>query len=193
MKASYIVLVSLLVASAAVYFGSFLLPDSYEVRRTIVVSAKPEQVFPYLNNPTKWEEWNAWNKDYDPTMIRLYGGPITGKGAHQEWIGDRVGMVKVHFTESTPPNQLYYKQLTKGEAFETIGIFSLEPTEGGTRVVWQQRTQVVDDPFNKYKGFFNKLKTEQETEQGLLFLKTIFDPVEEEGSTSTIAKEKGRS
>ncbi|SIQ95534.1 SRPBCC family protein [Pontibacter lucknowensis] len=193
MKAPLFVLVSLLVASAAVYLGSFLLPDSYEVRRSIVVNARPEQVFTYLNNPTEWEKWNAWNKVYDPTMIRLYGGPLTGKGAYQEWNGDKVGMVKVHFTDSTPPTELYYKQLTKGEDFETIGIFSLEPLEEGTRVVWQQRSKVADDPYNKYRGFFKKLKTEQETEQSLLSLKALFDPVAKAESKAQIANRKGRS
>ncbi|PVY38753.1 polyketide cyclase/dehydrase/lipid transport protein [Pontibacter virosus] len=186
-------LVSLLVASAAVVFGSFLLPDSYEVRRSIVVNGKPEQVFPYLNNPTKWEEWNAWNKAYDPTLIRLYGGPLSGKGAYQEWNGDRVGMVKVHFTESTPPNELYYKQFIKGEEFETIGIFSLEPLEEGTRVVWHQKTRVADDILNKYKGFFKKLKTEAETEQSLLSLKLLLDPNAKADSKAQIANGKGRS
>ncbi|PKV75448.1 SRPBCC family protein [Pontibacter ramchanderi] len=193
MKAPHFVLVSLLVASAAVYFGSFLLPDSYEVRRSIVVPAKPEQVFPYLNNPTEWEKWNAWNKAYDPTMIRLYGGPLTGKGAYQELNGDKVGLVKVHFTDSTPPSELYYKQLIKGDAFETTGIFSLEPLEGGTRVVWQQRTRVTDDLYNKYKGFFKKLKTEQETEQSLLSLKNLFDPAAKSDTNNQIANRKGRS
>ncbi|MBF8962431.1 SRPBCC family protein [Pontibacter sp. FD36] len=193
MKAPLIVLVSLLIASAAVYLGSFLLPDSYEVRRSIVVNARPEQVFTYLNNPTEWEKWNAWNKAYDPTMIRLYGGPLTGKGAYQEWNGDKVGMVKVHFTDSTPPTELYYKQLTKGEDFETIGIFSLEPLEEGTRVVWQQRSKVAGDPYNKYRGFFKKLKTEQETEQSLLSLKALFDPVAKAESKAQLANRKGRS
>lgn len=193
MKTPLIVLVSLLVASAAVYFGSFLVPDAYEVRRSIVVNAKPEQVFPYLNNPTEWEKWNAWNKTYDPTMIRLYGGPLTGKGAYQEWNGDKVGMVKVHFIESTPPIQLYYKQLIKGEEFETIGIFSLEPLEDGTLVVWHQKARVADDLYNRYRGFFIKMKTEAETEQSLLSLKELFEPTAKANKKSLAASRKGRS
>ena len=193
MKASLIVLVSLLFASASVVFGSFLLPDSSEVRRSIVINAKPEQVFPYLNNPTEWEKWNAWNKDYDPTMIRLYGGPLSGKGAYQEWNGDKVGMVKVHFTVSTPPSELYYKQLSKGEEFETIGIFSLEPLDDGTRVVWHQKTRVADDLYNRYRGFFKKLKTEAEAEQSLLSLKTILEPTPKTEGKGQIADRKGRS
>ncbi|MDO6391387.1 SRPBCC family protein [Pontibacter sp. BT731] len=193
MKASLIMLVSLLVASAAVVLGSFLLPDSYEVRRSLVINAKPEQVFPYLNNPTKWEEWNSWNKDYDPTMIRLYGGPLSGKGAHQEWNGDRVGTVKILFTESTAPSELYYKQQTKGEEFETIGIFSLEPLEDGTRVVWHQKSRVADDLYNRYRGFFKKIKTETEAEQSLLSLKELLDPTDKSESKAQIADRKGRS
>jgi uncharacterized protein YndB with AHSA1/START domain len=176
MKASFIVLVSLLIAATAVYFGSFLVPDSYEVSRSIVVKAKPDQVFSLLNNPTQWEKWNVWNKDYDPTMIRLYGGPMAGKGASQQWNGDKVGMVQMHFTESTPPSQLYYKQQTKGEPFETIGIFSLEPVEDGTKVVWHQKARFTDEPYDRYRGFIKKLKTEQETEQSLLALQGLFEP-----------------
>jgi uncharacterized protein YndB with AHSA1/START domain len=176
MKASLIVLVSLLVAAAAVFAGSFLLPESYEVSRSIVVQAKAEQVFPYLNNPTQWERWNVWNKAYDPSMIRLYGGPMAGKGASQQWNGDKVGMVQMHFTESTPPSALYYKQQIKGKPFETIGIFSLEESDMGTKVVWHQKARVGDTLLDKYKGFFQKLKTEQETEQNLLSIKALFEP-----------------
>jgi uncharacterized protein YndB with AHSA1/START domain len=175
MKALLFVLVSLLVAASAVYSGSYLLPDSYEVSRSIVVDARAEQVFPYLNNPTQWEKWNAWNKSYDPSMIRLYGGPMAGKGAFQHWNGDKVGQVQMQFTESTPPSQLYYKQQTRGDQYETIGIFSLEPATEGTRIVWHQKARVEDTPLDRYKGMFKKMKTEQEAEQSLLALKSLFE------------------
>ncbi|WP_018477901.1 SRPBCC family protein [Pontibacter roseus] len=175
MKALIILIVSLLVTVAAVYSGSFLLPVSSEVTKSVVVQAPAEKVFPYLNNPTQWEKWNAWNKTYDPTMIRLYGGPMTGKGAYQQWNGDKLGMVQMHFTESTPPSQLYYKQQVKGEPYETIGVFSLQPMADSTRVVWQQKTSLEDNPMAKYKGFFRKLQTENETEQSLSSLKSLFE------------------
>jgi uncharacterized protein YndB with AHSA1/START domain len=193
MKAPLFVLMSLLVAATAVFAGSLLLPYTYEVSRSIVVHAKPEQVFPYLNNPTEWEKWNAWNKTYDPTMIRLYGGPLTGRGAYQEWNGDRIGQVKMRFTDSNPPAQLYYTQQTKGEEFEGMGIFSLEPVEGGTKVVWQQKNRVADDLYHKYRGFFLKLKTEQEAEQSLLSLKSIFEPTPNATGKALTANRKGRN
>lgn len=193
MKALLFVLMSLLVAAAAVFAGSLLLPDTYEVSRAIVVQAKPDQVFPYLNNPTQWEKWSTWNKSYDPSMIRLYGGPLSGKGAYQEWNGDRIGQVKMRFTESNPPAQLYYTQQTKGEHFESLGIFSLEVVEEGTKVVWLQKNRVADDLYNKYKGFFLKLKTEQETEQSLLALKSIFEPTPATTGNALSANRKGRN
>ncbi len=193
MKAPLFVLMSLLVAAAAVFAGSLLLPDTYEVSRAIVVQAKPEKVFPYLNNPTEWEKWNAWNKTYDPTMIRLYGGPLSGQGAYQEWNGDRIGQVKMRFTESNPPAQLYYTQQTKGEEFESVGIFSLEAVEDGTKIVWLQKSRVADDIFNKYRGFFLKLKMEQETEQSLVSLKGIFEPTQEATNKALTANRKGRN
>ncbi|MBD1396187.1 SRPBCC family protein [Pontibacter sp. JH31] len=175
MKASLYVLVSLLMAATAVYFGSYLLPVSYEVSRSVTVQAKAEQVYPLISNPTEWERWNAWNKSYDPSMIRLYGGPMAGKGASQEWHGDRVGTVRMQFTESTPPSLLNYKLYTKGTAHITNGVFSLEPVTEGTRIVWQQETTLDDSTLGRYKGFFKKLKTEQETEQSLLALKSLVE------------------
>jgi uncharacterized protein YndB with AHSA1/START domain len=175
MKPFVVAIMSLLVAVAAAYAGSFLLPEACQVYRAVVVDATPEQVFPYLNNPTEWEKWNAWNEEYDPTMIRLYGGPMAGKGAYQQWNGDKVGHVQMHFTESVPPSQLYYRQQTKGETHETIGIFSLEKVPDGTRVVWQQRTELDDTALARYIGFLKKLRIEEEAEQSLLALKTLFN------------------
>lgn len=193
MKASLYVLLSLLVAAAAVFAGSLFLPDTYAVSRSIIVKAKPEQVFAYLNNPTQWEHWNAWNKTYDPTMIRLYGGPLTGKGAYQEWNGDRIGQIKMRFTESLPPTQLQYSQQAKGDHFAWLGTFDLEAVEAGTKVSWVQQTQVADDMLNKYRGFLQKLKTEQETEESLLSLKHIFEPAASTSDKSLTANRKGRN
>jgi uncharacterized protein YndB with AHSA1/START domain len=175
MKALIIGLMALLVVVAAGYAGSFLLPDACEVSKSVVVKAAPEQVFPYLENPTQWEKWNVWNKDYDPTMIRLYGGPMAGKGAYQQWNGDKLGAVQMYFTESTPPSLLLYKQQIKNASYETLGSFSLEPAADSTRVIWQQKTQLEDNPISRYIGFFKQQKLEQEAEQSLQALKTLME------------------
>ncbi|MHC2992130.1 hypothetical protein OB13_11235 [Pontibacter sp. HJ8] len=175
MKALIIGLMSLLVVMAAGYAGSFLLPDACEVTKTVVVEGAPEQVFPYLENPTQWEKWNVWNKDYDPTMIRLYGGPMAGKGAYQQWHGDRLGAVLMHFTESTPPSLLLYKQQIKNEPYETLGTFRLEPAADSTRVIWQQKTRLPENPIARYIGFFKKHTLEQEAEESLQALKSLME------------------
>lgn len=182
MKALIIGLMSLLVVVAAVYSGSYLLPASCEVTRYVVVAATPEQVFPYIDNPTHWEKWNAWNKDYDPTMIRMYGGPMAGKGAYQQWNGDKLGDVQMHFTESTPPLILHYKQVTKGEPHETQGTFKLEPVRAGTKVVWQHKTALEDNAIARYRGYFKQKRLTQEAEQSLHALKIFVESTQKKSS-----------
>ncbi len=40
--------------------GSLLLPSQWQVERSLRVKAAPAEVFPYVNNLSKWPEWTAW-------------------------------------------------------------------------------------------------------------------------------------
>src|SRR4029434_4591182 len=61
-------LLMLLALIAVVLLIALFLPSRYQVERRIVIQAKPQAIFPWINDPKKWPEWTAWNKEKDPTL-----------------------------------------------------------------------------------------------------------------------------
>lgn len=152
---------------------SYTLPRQALVLQHITIPASPEQVFPYLNNPTDWKRWSAWNKTYDPTLIYMYGGPLTGVGARQSWSGDKTGNWQMVFTHSAAPDSLRYDLKEPGTAIVTKGMFTLVKTAEGTQLTWQQVTPVEDNILALYKSVWHNYKTRQQVQQGLANLKSL--------------------
>lgn len=173
MKLLRIVLLTLLVVAAALFGVSFLLPPSVEVEQAVFLKLPPEKVYPYLNNPMEWQYWSMLNKNNDPSMIHLYGGPMEGKGARMQWSGDRVGNGLVVFTESVSPSTIIYKQTLPGSPFIIHGSFSLAPVRGGTQLVWRQQTALKQTPIARLMGALQQYRMQQEQEQGLNGLKAL--------------------
>jgi hypothetical protein len=163
-----------LVVLAAVFFGgATLLPDQIEVKQTIVVKATPDQIFPYLNNTSNWKRWSAWNITNDPSLIYLYGGPVSGAGARQNWNGDKVGNWHMLFTQSTAPDSLNYELKQEGQTIKSTGSFVLQKTEDGTLVTWIQRTPLEDNAVALYRGAWQNYKTEKEILESLTNLQSL--------------------
>lgn len=173
MKLLLKVLLPLFALVVAAFGLSFLLPKESIAVKAVLVPAAPEQVFAYIENPTEWERWNAWNKTYDPSMIQLYGGPLRGKGARLTWNGDKVGRKQMVFTSSISPESLQYEITKDKEAHKTTGGFILEKAEGGTLVHWRVHTPVQDNPLGRIYGAWQQYRSDKEMEQGLLALKNL--------------------
>lgn len=173
MKVLLIVLLSLFVLIAALAGASYLLPTQLEVRQSIVLNASPEEVYVHLSNPMDWEKWTVLNKQSDPTMIYLYGGPMTGAGARMQWNGDKVGNGQVVFTEGTSPSSLEYLESSDHDTSKVQGSFSLAAVEGGTEVVWRQYAAFGDRPWDRIYCLVKTYRKQNEAEKGLIGLKTL--------------------
>jgi len=173
MKLTIKIALVLLVLAVAALGVSYQLPKQCVAEKSIVVKAKPDQVYMYLENPTEWIRWSAWNKAYDPTMIQLYGGPMRGSGARLTWNGDRIGSKQMVFTESQGPSQLLYEVTYSNQLHKTTGSFELEETKNGTLVRWREQTELNNSPVDLVKGAWQRYRTDIEMEQGLLGLKTL--------------------
>lgn len=173
MKLLKIVLLALLILVAALAGASYQLPTQLEVQQSIVLDAPPEAVYPLLNNPTEWQKWSVLNKQTDPTIIHLYGGPMQGAGARMQWSGDRAGNGHILFKESISPQLLTYLQMEAVDSNQIQGSFELQPVEGGTQVVWRQQALVGDKPWQRVMGVVQRYKRQEEVEKGLLGLKTL--------------------
>ena len=61
-----------------------LLPQSYNVTKSININANTHIVKPLITDFSQWHKWSPWKK-LDPSVEFSLGEPSTGVGAHQSW------------------------------------------------------------------------------------------------------------
>jgi hypothetical protein len=142
----------LLVVIAAVLF--YFLPGSIHIEKSMVLKAKPEVVFRYLNEGSRWKDWAEWLKA-DPSNNITYNGPGSGPGARINWNSQvaAFGSGTVQIESAQSPNQL-----TASIQFNIYGrdasTFLLENTGNGTRVTWINDISLTEkNRFNKVYGY----------------------------------------
>lgn len=112
-------------------------PDHQHVERTKLVAAAPGDVFPIVNDFTRWGAWSPW-ADIDPNQKVAISDPSSGKGAWYTWEGnDDIGKGRMEITTSTTDQKMVEK-LTFIEPFATEATitFTFEPEGDKTKVVW---------------------------------------------------------
>jgi len=117
-------------------------PDSILIRHSIVINAKPEKVFPLLNDFHNWPLWASQDKD-DTTMRRTYSGPAAGAGAISDWTskGD-AGSGEMTITASLPTRIHVKVDFVKPFRVRNSHEITVEPVVGGgTRVTWTANVQ----------------------------------------------------
>jgi hypothetical protein len=117
------------------YLYGLTLPDDWSVKESVVISAPPEDVVPFVATPRRWTEWSSWSKTFDPTAEFHFDGPESGEGASFAWLGEQLGLGKMAITKVTS-NEVEYTLKLQGETFSENGRVAFEPVAGGTRVIW---------------------------------------------------------
>jgi hypothetical protein len=174
LKVIGIVVVVLIVAVSAVLAFAATRPDEFSVRRTAVINAPAEKIFPLINDLRAWSAWSPYEKK-DPAMKKSYSGATAGKGAAFEWDGDsNVGKGRIEIADAAPPRRVTFK-LSMIKPFECNNVvdFTLQPSGDATQVTW-----AMNGP-NHYIGkvmsvFFDMDKmVGGDFEQGLASLKRV--------------------
>lgn len=151
-------------------------PDDFRIERSLSMQARPEQIFPLLNNFHEWEAWSPWEK-VDPAVRRSYSGPQQGQAAVYSWLGNKeLGEGRMEILESQPFNYLriqinFYKPFAAQNTIE----FRLDD-QGATTVV----SQAMFGPCNfmsKLMGLFFSMENMvgKKFDEGLLDLKNIVE------------------
>lgn len=111
--------------------------STYEVRRSAVIPAAPEEIFPLVNSFREWSAWSPWEA-VDPGMSRRYFGPDTGVGAGYEWSGNRkAGSGTMQIVESVPSARVGIRlEFTKPFKALNPTTFTFTPVPGGTEFSW---------------------------------------------------------
>jgi len=168
------VLIILLLVLALIGIG-YMLPDSAHVERDIRIDAKPETVFPYVNNFRKFNEWSPWS-DWAPDIEYSYSGPDSGVGARMSWqsANPEVGSGSILITQSKPPERVATR-LDFGAQGDATSFFDIEPAGNGSRVVWGFDTQFGNNIVERYFGLMLEMWVGGDYEQGLQELKTVVE------------------
>ncbi|HXX13784.1 MAG TPA: SRPBCC family protein [Candidatus Eremiobacteraceae bacterium] len=129
------VVVILLIAALFGYAASK--PNTLTVRRTLMINAPLDRVFGLVNDFHNWHQWAPQDKD-DPTMVRAFSGPTSGKGAASQWDSKgRAGKGRMLIVESEPTRRICV-DVDFLEPFETHNEneFVFESVGTATNVTW---------------------------------------------------------
>jgi len=137
LKKILIILGALAVLVAGVLIAAALRPDTFVVKRSVVINAPPDWIFPLINNFMRWRDWSPWEKK-DPQMKRAFVEKQSGPGAIYRWKGNKeVGEGSMEIAESVAPSKVRLR-LDFVKPFEAHNdvVFTLEPRPQGTEVTW---------------------------------------------------------
>jgi hypothetical protein len=164
-----------LALALVIYVVGSLLPHGYSVSASVEIGTTPDRVFEMVNTIRNWQQWSPWNAETIPNLDIRYEGKTAGVGARQLWT-DRRGSGKLSITESDPTRGIRYS-MEYGGFPKMSGAIELEPTAGGTKVIWSSNGALPKGPFHgytrvlfesamlaEYDKSLNKLKQVLETE-----------------------------
>jgi polyketide cyclase/dehydrase/lipid transport protein len=132
----------LAVAIAVVLVLASMKPDSFTIRRSAVMQAPAERIFPWINDFQHWTKWSPW-ENRDPALKRSFSGPESGKGAIYAWDGNRnVGSGRMEILDASSPSRILIK-LDFFKPFEAHNTaeFTFAPGRdaSATNVIWVMR------------------------------------------------------
>ena len=145
----------------------FLMPTSYEIKRSIEVEAPMETVFAQVNDLHNWEHWSPWMK-VDPLMEIAYSNPHVGHRAYYNWKSDHkyVRNGKLVLAEVVPNTRIvtamHFEEWDDGTA-------QFDFTQNGkeVKVSWSMELTIGKDPVSRLFGVMQKNGMKKMFDQGL--------------------------
>src|SRR5271154_6432193 len=129
----------LAIAIAMVLLLASTKPATFTVRRSAVMQAPAETIFPLINNFHQWANWSPW-ENKDSAMKRSYSGAESGRGAVYAWDGNKnVGSGRMEILDASSPSKITIK-LDFFKPFEGHNTaeftFVRERDAAATNVIW---------------------------------------------------------
>lgn len=148
-----------------------VLPAKIHVERSAVIQAPAADIFPYVNDFRRFNEWNPWAAR-DPNTKYAFTGPESGQGAGMTWQSDdpNVGAGSQTIVESIP-NERVSSLLDFGQMGRAQAFYRLETQDGGTKVTWGFDTVLPYNPVTRWMGLLIDRWIGADYEEGLARLK----------------------
>lgn len=166
-----IVLLTLVMVAVA-----YALPKHVSVQRSVVINAHEQDIFPYLNDLRKFNEWSPWAARNPDTRFEYSGHP-QGVGARMEWSGEGAragGGGSQEIVESEDGKRVVVALEFEGQA-PAAARYELGPAGAGTRVTWGVSADVGNNPLSRWTGLMFDRWIGEDFEQGLARLKELVE------------------
>lgn len=150
----------------------FFLRRRPRVERRITILARPETVFPFLNDLRNWPLWTAWSQQQG---IDVSFGEVTrGEGAEQHWQGRRMeGTLRI--VKSEADHRIDYEVEINGGAYQLVGRIELQPDGACTRLLWKCAWDRAENPYRRYFDLLLRWMLRRDFAAGLVNLKTLVE------------------
>ncbi len=145
-----------------------VLPGTWSAEASIEIEAAPTEVFPYLNDLSRWDRWTNWG-DIESEL----SDPPRSVGASRSWDDPNFGTGSVTITNSTAPTLVRYEVVVEGGASVT-GELTIEAVGGASLVTWREEGDFGRNPLMGYvaRGMSESQGTQMA--EGLEKLRYIF-------------------
>ncbi len=145
-----------------------VLPGTWSAEASIRIEAAPTEVFPYLNDLSRWDRWTNWG-DINSEL----SNPSRSAGASRSWDDPNFGSGSVTITSSAPPSSVRYEVEIEGGASVT-GELTIEAVGGASLVTWREEGDFGRNPLMGYvaRGMSESQGTQMA--EGLEKLRYIF-------------------
>lgn len=151
-----------------------MLPNDFKYLRSLSIKASPAEIFPHINSPRLFNEWNPWAK-IEPDSKATFEGPEEGVGSCMRWQGSpRIGAGSMTQVENLVPEYIRFRMdFLKPMQATHIAEFTLAQQGEKTLVTWSMSG--TGNFVGKLMGvLFNCEKmTGTQFEKGLINLKEI--------------------
>jgi hypothetical protein len=130
------IIIAIAVLISVVLIIAVAKPDTFRVQRSAAIEARPEKIFPLINDLRSHLSWSPFEKD--PAMKRKMSGAESGKGSVYEWEGNnKVGAGRIEILDASAPSKvtMALHMLKPFEAHNTVE-FTIEPNGSATNVTW---------------------------------------------------------
>ena len=122
----------------------FVLPGTWSAEASIQIQAAPTEVFPFLNDLSRWDKWTNWG-DIESEL----SDPPRSAGASRSWDDPNFGSGSVTITESGPPTFVRYQVEVEGGA-SVIGEIRIEALGEASLVTWREEGDFGRNPLMGY-------------------------------------------
>ncbi|MBY5923007.1 SRPBCC family protein [Ferrimonas balearica] len=161
----------LLTVLLVVAIAGLILPDEFEVSRSVRINAPADQVHPYLDDLTLWPLWNPFQTGEVTVSISR---PSSGVGAHQSW-QDPSGGGELWMTLSDPVHGIGYDLRFGSHPERYQAGFHYQPHGAGTIVVWEMSGQMHIPVMGAYLAMMADVMIGEQFQLGLERLKRVVE------------------